>query len=373
MLELKTLSLVGSVLLLLLTAWGVIKILERRPESGIDAGILKTFRMRVRGWCLLFAVLAAAFVLGRWATMLLFGLIGFWALREFITITPTRPGDDWTLRWVFFIFTPLQFVLVGMGYRCYGLYSLAIPVYVFLFIPAGIALAGDSKRFLERTAKIQAGLLICVYCLSYAPALLTLPLGPAAGSEVRASLEPANGGEANPAEVDELHSPAQNGPSAEGRAVAAADSYGSGGQARLLFFFVLIVQLSDALQYAWSKIPSKHVIVPTINSTRTWEGLLGGTASVTMIGAVLWWATPFQGSSWWMAALMSAVIALMGFAGSITMSAIKRDRGVEDYGTLVEGHGGVLDRIDSMCFAAPVFFHCTRWWLVANDIIPSVG
>ena len=57
----------------------------------------------------------------------------------------------------------------------------------------------------------------------------------------------------------------------------------------------------------------------------------------------------------------------MGFAGGITMSAIKRDRGVKDYGTLVEGHGGVLDRIDSICFAAPVFFHCTRWWLVRPE------
>jgi phosphatidate cytidylyltransferase len=109
-------------------------------------------------------------------------------------------------------------------------------------------------------------------------------------------------------------------------------------------------------------LPSKHVISPTINATRTWEGLLGGTISVMLIGAVLWWATPFRGGYWWMSGVMSAVISLMGFAGSITMSAIKRDRGVRDYGTLVEGHGGVLDRIDSLCFAAPVFFHCIRWW-----------
>ena len=76
---------------------------------------------------------------------------------------------------------------------------------------------------------------------------------------------------------------------------------------------------------------------------------------------MLWWATPFP---WWMAAADVAVIALMGFAGGLTLSAIKRDRGVKDYGTLVEGHGGVLDRIDSICFAAPVFFHFTRYWLM---------
>ena len=248
----------------------------------------------------------------------------FWALREFITLTPTRPGDHRTLFIVFFIITPLQFVLVGM--KSYPLYSIMIPVYAFLIIPGLIAMAGDYKRFLERTAKIEAGLLICVYCLSYAPALLTLQL-----------------------EDPISHAHAR-------------------GPARLLFFFVLMVQLSDALQYAWAQIPSRHVIAPTINPTKTWEGLLGGSASVTLIGGVLWWATPFQGSNWWMAAAMSLVISLMGFAGGLTLSAIKRDRGVRDYGTLVEGHGGLLDRIDSLCFSAPVFFHFTLYWLKMQGV-----
>ena len=313
----RTLWLIGAVLVLLTIAWAVIKVLKRRPESGIDVAILDTFRVRVRAWWILFATLAAAFLLGHWTTVVIFGLLSFWALREFITLTPTRLGDHRTLFWVFTIVPLLQFWSVGMGY--YGWYSIMIPVYAFLLIPARIAMSGDYKRFLERTAKIQCGLLICVYCLSYAPALLTLKL------------------------------PDQD----------------TGGGPRLLFFFILIVQLSDAFQYAWSQLPNKHVIVPSINTTRTWEGLLGGTASVMLVGAVLWWATPFSGVYWWMSAVMSAVIALMGFAGSITMSAIKRDRGVKDYGTLIEGHGGVLDRIDSICFAAPVFFHFTLWWLGA--------
>ena len=229
-------------------------------------------------------------------------------------------------------------------------------------------MAGDYKRFLERTAKIQAGLLICVYCLSYAPALLTLRLPPVSenvqAASVTIKMRCCRKRRTRPTSAD-----AQPADEKRRRKPAPAE----GGSVRLLLFFVLIVQLSDALQYAWSQMPSKHVIVPTINPTRTWEGLLGGTASVTLIGAVLWWATPFHGASWWMAAVMSAVISLMGFAGSITMSAIKRDRGVKDYGTLVEGHGGVLDRIDSICFAAPVFFHCTRWWLVLNGFIPPAG
>lgn len=366
----RTLSLIGAVLLLLGASWAIVQVLKRRPESGIDAAILETFRLRVRAWWILFATLSAAFLLGHVVTVVLFGLLSFWALREFITLTPTRPGDHRTLFWVFFLMTPLQFVLVGMGYKYYGLYSIVIPVYAFLLIPARIALAGDFKRFLERTAKIQSGLLICVYCLSYAPALLTLPLAPA--SQIHGSVD----GVKPPSSA--FPAPGAVGSALESATVPAPESNASGpsstgSNVRLLFFFILIVQLSDALQYAWSQLPSKHVIVPRINTTRTWEGLLGGTASVMLIGAVLWWATPFYGTSWWMSAIMSAVISLMGFAGNITMSAIKRDRGVKDFGTLVEGHGGVLDRIDSICFAAPVFFHCTRWWLVLNGVIPPAA
>jgi phosphatidate cytidylyltransferase len=310
--DLRTLILVAGVFVLLCAATLVVRALKNRDDSSLDAAILETFRLRVRAWWVLFSVLAAAiFIPGHVAAVLLFGLMSFWALREFITLTPTRPGDHSTLFWVFFLFTPLQFVLVGLG--SYGLYSILIPVYAFLFILAWVALAGDYKRFLERTAKIQAGLLICVYCLSYAPALLTLKQP---GSDRDSSA--------------------------------------------LLFFFVLMVQLSDAFQYAWSQIPSKHVIAPTINPTKTWEGLLGGAASVTLLGAALYWFTPFPV---WMAAGTSLVIALMGLAGGLTMSAIKRDRGVKDYGTLVEGHGGVLDRIDSICFAAPVVFHLAKSYL----------
>ncbi|MGW8257494.1 MAG: phosphatidate cytidylyltransferase [Thermoguttaceae bacterium] len=325
----RTLGLVGAVLVLLSAVTGVVQILKHRTESGLDPAIIETFQSRVRAWWILFSVLIAAFFIGQTATVVLFGLISFWALREFITLTPTRLGDHRTLFFVFFVFTPLQYILVG--FERYGLYSVVIPVYGFLFVPAAIALAGDYKRFLERTAKTQCGLLICVYCLSYAPALLTLKLPPL-----------DNG-------IPDI-----------------------GGKVRLLFFFVLMVQVSDALQYLWSQIAGKHLIAPSINPSRTWEGLLGGTASATLIGAMLWWATPFHGASWWMAGVMSAVIAIMGFAGGLTMSAIKRDRGVKDYGTLVEGHGGLLDRIDSICFAAPVFFHFTRWWLVLNGHMPPV-
>src|SRR5208337_5296611 len=173
-LELSTLGLVGGVLLLLVAATIVVRALRTRTDSGLNTALLETFRMRVHAWWVLCSILAATFFIGQTATVVLSGMGAFWALREFITLTPTRPSDHRALFLVFFVITPLQFVLVGM--ENYQLYSITIPVYVFLIIPGLIAMEGDYKRFLERTAKIEAGLLICVYCLSYAPALLTLRL-----------------------------------------------------------------------------------------------------------------------------------------------------------------------------------------------------
>ena len=302
-------------LALLAVATGFGQVLKRQTNSGLNPDVVRLFHMRLRTWWLMCSVLAATFLVGRIATVIMFGGISFWALREFITLTPTRPGDHRGLFWVFFIFTPLQYLLVAMetdARETYHLYSVVIPVYGFLFVPARAAFAGDYKRFLERAAKIQSGLMVTVYCLSYAPALLSLKI-------------------ADPDFQDQ--------------------------NPRLLFFMVLVVQVSEVLQYVWDKLLGKRVIAPSINPDKTWEGFLGGVCSGTLLGTALYWATPFEP---WEAAGMSLLITLSGFAGGMTLSAIKRDRGVRDYGTLVTGHGGVLDRIDSLCFAAPVFYHAVR-------------
>ncbi len=309
--------LLGTVLVTLAITSLIARFLRKQPEGTVNPALARMFNLRVRTWWMMCAILVAGFLFGYVTTVILFGLVSFWALREFITMTPTRRGDHRALFWVFFVVTPLQYVLVGFGYQnCYKIYSILIPVYGSLLIPTRIALSGDSKRFLERSAKIQFGLLICVYALSYAPALLDLPLF------VRD----------------------------EDGALQRWD----GSRAGLLFYFVLIVQLNDVLQYGWGKLIGKHVIAPNINASRTWEGFCGGVSSTTIIGVLLYWATPF---GLWGSACISMIVAVMGSAGGITMSAIKRDRGVEDYGTLVQGHAGLLDRIDSLCFAAPVFFH----------------
>ncbi len=325
----QTYWLLGSVLASLLVAVGVGQLLERRHTLAVDAQLLRRINHRTRVWLMMCAILAFALLLHRIYTVILFGLVSFWALREFITMTPTRRGDHRALFWVFFVFTPLQYLFIGLGRNpptwltfgreidFYGIYSIMIPVYASLLIPARIALAGDAKRFLERSAKIQAGLLICVYSLSYAPALLDLPLR-------RSNGQPWQLPNAN---------------------------------VSLLFFLVLIAQLADFFQIWGSRLAGRRAIATEINASRTWEGLITSVLATGLLGMLLWWATPFEV---WESCLMSMAVAVMAFCGGMTMSAIKRDRGVNDTGTLVVGHAGVLDRLDSICFAAPVFYHLNR-------------
>jgi len=284
-------------------------LLGRTAGSDAKRVVIDNLNARIRSWWIMCAIFAVAVTGGGIGSVILFALLSFLALREFITLTPTNHGDHRTLFWVFFLVIPLHYCLVAIHW--YGLFSILIPVYVFLFVPLRSALAGDTTNFLERTAKIQWGLMVCVYCVSHAPALLML-------------------------EIPAYH-----------------------GNAKLLFFLVLVVQLSDVLQYVFGKIFGRRKIAPTVSPNKTWEGFLGGVTTSSLIGAGLWWATPFTPLQ---AGGMALAINLMGFAGGLCMSAIKRDRGIKDFGTLIEGHGGIMDRIDSISFAAPIFFHLTRFY-----------
>lgn len=309
----EMLQLIGGVLTVLVLATVVGLVLSRRVTSDSGRATVSNLNARVRAWWVMCAVLAFTLLTGRGGSIALFGLLSFLALREFVTLLPTGSGDHRTLFWVFFLCTPVQYWLVWIDW--YGLFSIFIPVYAFLLIPTRNALMGETERFLERTAIVQWALMVCVYCVSHAPALLTLQI-----------------------------------PGYEGQ------------NAKLLAFFVIVVQSSDVLQYIWGKLAGRRPIAPTVSPNKTWEGFLGGIASATLLGTLLWWVTPFAP---WQAAAMSLVVALLGFAGGLTMSAIKRDRGVKDFGAIIAGHGGVLDRIDSICFAAPVFFHLTRFFFGA--------
>ena len=306
----QTQYLFGGVLGLLLIASAIGWILKLTLRGESAQKVVANLNARINAWWIMCAVIAAALAAGKTASVILFALVSFLALREFITLTPTRHGDHRALFWAFFVILPLQYWLIGRDW--YGLFAIMIPVYAYLFIPIRCALAGDKERFLERTAKIQWGLMVCVYFVSYAPGLL------------------------------DLHIPGYE-----------------GQNAKLLFFLVFVAQISDVLQYVWGKCLGRHPIAPTISPSKTLEGFAGGALTSILLGAALWKVTPFNP---WQAAGMSAAIVLMGFFGGLVMSAIKRDRGVKDYGELIPGHGGIMDRIDSLCFAAPIFFHLTRYF-----------
>jgi phosphatidate cytidylyltransferase len=306
----QTLDIFIGIGLVLVVATIAATLLKRYVARGAPHGVIDNLNARINAWWVMVAVIGLAFLFGRAGVMLLFFFASFIALREFITLTYTRRADHDALATSFYVILPLQYFLVWTEW--YGLYSIFIPVYAFLLLPIAGVLAGDTTRFLERTAKVQWGLMICVYCLSHVPALLNLTI-----------------------------------PGYEGRNVL------------LIVFLVLVVQSSDVFQYVWGKLFGKRKIAPAISPSKTVEGLLGGVLSATALGAALWWITPFNA---WQAGLMALAINVMGFFGGLVMSAIKRDRGVKDWGDMIEGHGGMLDRLDSVVFAAPVFFHLTRYW-----------
>jgi len=285
-------------------------LLQRRLPAGQSNAAIENLNARIKAWWIMAILIGLAFLAGRIGVLLLFGFCSFAALREFITLTDTKRADHWALAAAFFVVLPLQYWLLWE--RQYGIFSIFVPVYAFLLMPIISVLRGDTERFLIRIAEVQWALMICVFCASHVPALLTLMI-----------------------------------PGYEGRNVL------------LIAFLVIIVQLSDVLQYVWGKLFGRTKIAPSLSPSKTVEGFVGGVASATLIGAALWWITPFTP---FQAGVLAFVITMMGFFGGLVMSAIKRDRGVKDWGHLIEGHGGLIDRLDSVVFSAPIFFHIVRYW-----------
>lgn len=302
-----------GVAIALVVATGVGLVLDRAVVSPGGRAVVVNMNARIRGWWVMCLTFLISLLSGGKGSVVLFGFISVLALREFATLTPTLRADHRPLCWAFFGVIPLQYWLVAVGRL--DLSTVLIPVGAFMLLAFRSALAGDRTRFLERAADVHWGLMVCVYAVSHVPALLSLTI-----------------------------------PGYEGQNL------------KLLVFFVLVVQSSDVLQYVWGTWLGRTPIAPMISPSKTWEGFLGGAGSATLLGASVWWITPFTPSE---AAVLSLILTLMGFAGGLIMSAVKRDRGVKDYGALIQGHGGILDRFDSICFAAPVFFHVTRY-LVAR-------
>jgi phosphatidate cytidylyltransferase len=298
---------------ILLIASTVGLVLQWRFNKEIPPAMLANLNTRIKAWWVMIAAMAVALWSGPLVVTVVFGLISAAALREFYALIPARPGDSVT-RWACFgVFLPLQYVFVAMG--SHDWFGVFIPVAALLALPILAIIAQDTAHFLQRTAEKQWGLMLCVYCISHVPAILLLDIPGYAGRNTL-----------------------------------------------LLMFLLLVVQASDVLQYICGKLVGKHPIAPDLSPSKTVEGFVGGVLLATALGGALWRMTPYSP----LAALgMAFTITLMGFFGGLALSAIKRDRGLKDWGAVISGHGGVLDRLDSVCFSAPILFYLTRYFYAA--------
>jgi len=306
-------QLLGVVLLGLVALTGAACVAKAAAKRDSASRLVSLVLARVRMWWTMCGVLLAAMLGGRWGSVLVFALTSFLLLREFITMTPTRRGDHHVLFWVFFVILPLQYYFLGTGW--YGMFIITIPVYAFLLIPIRAALAGDPERFLERTAKIQWGLMICVYCVAHAPALLRLEV---------------------------------------------PDYPGAG--LRLLVFLTVVVQVSDLIQRLMETATTREEDKTRIAVSFRALPLLAGLGAAAVAGSALTWSVPFtMGQSIGMALLGS----LAGAGGRLCLKAIERDRGRKGV-VVAQTRPSMIERVIPLSFAAPVFFHVTRYFVLGG-------
>ena len=303
-------QLFGGLIITLIIASSIGYGLKFKVGFSTPHAVIDNLNARINAWWVMILIIFAAAALGFYGVIGLFFVISFMALREFLSLLYIRRGDHLALAACFYVILPLQYFLVAIDW--FSMFTIFIPVYGFLFLPILSALLGDTAHFLDRSTKVQWALMISVFCISHIPAILTLDIE---GFEEKKLL--------------------------------------------LMIFLILVVQSSDVLQYVWGKLFGKHKIAPKLSPSKTVEGFVGGVVSASVLGGLLYWLTPFNPVQ---AVLISLLICLMGFLGGLVMSAMKRSMGVKDWGNMISGHGGMLDRMDSLCFAAPIFFHVVRYY-----------
>ena len=303
-------QLFGGLIITLIIASSIGYGLKFKVGFSTPHAVIDNLNARINAWWVMILIIFSAAALGFYGVIGLFFVISFMALREFLSLLYIRRGDHLALAACFYVILPLQYFLVAIDW--FSMFTIFIPVYGFLFLPILSALLGDTTHFLDRSTKVQWALMLSVFCISHIPAILTLDIE---GFEDKKLL--------------------------------------------LMIFLILVVQSSDVLQYVWGKLFGKHKIAPKLSPSKTVEGFVGGVVSASVLGGLLYWLTPFNPVQ---AVLMSLLICLMGFLGGLVMSAMKRSMGVKDWGNMISGHGGMLDRMDSLCFAAPIFFHVVRYY-----------
>jgi phosphatidate cytidylyltransferase len=304
------LAVFGGLALLAVAASVFVHRLMARTADPVKLTWIGQLNSRLQVSWLILLLFAVGFALGEVALAVIFALASFFALREFVALTPTKPADHIALIIAFYVAIPVQYVLVASGW--YQLYAVFIPVYLFLILPVIMAWRHDTELYLQRVAKVQWGLMLSVYCVSHAPAIATL--------------EP---------------------PGYEGRG------------SLLLLYFLLIVQMSENIAVAASASLGRTPLRSNPNKSR--EGVLIGGGAATVLGTLLWWMTPF---AWWQAALMSAVTVFAAFVGGLVLASVKRSLGERQWDQGVALSRGVLERLEGITFSAPVFFHATVYFFV---------
>jgi phosphatidate cytidylyltransferase len=266
-------------------------------------------RLRIRSWWWMVGSLCVVLVVSAGAAIAFFAFLSFLALKEFLSIVPTRQADRRVIFWAY-LAIPVQYYWVYIGW--YGMFIIFIPVYLFLFMPLRMVLIGETEGFIRSAALLHWAVMLTVFCVSHIPYLLTL--------------EPFN---------------------------AEAGSIG------LVLFLLVMTQFNDVCQYICGKMLGRHKIIPKVSPNKTWEGFLGGFVTITIIsGWVAPLLTPLNMLQGFVAGM---IIAGAGFVGDVVISSVKRDLHIKDSSQLIPGHGGILDRMDSLFYTAPLFFHYTYY------------
>lgn len=297
--------LIGIVAVLIISTI-ITKIMKQKNNS---SG-LKEVEMRIRSWWIMFIIFTFALIIHSTISLIFMALLCFLALKEYFSLIPFNRAHRLVLFWAYMTI-PIQFLLIYFG--LYGMFIVFIPVYMFLLIPIQAIIVGETKNFLRSIATVQWGVMLMVFGLSHLAFLLVLP----------------------------------------GREESVA---GAG----LVLFLVVLTQANDVAQFIWGKMLGKKKIVPKVSPNKTWAGFIGGVLTTTVLAVILApLITPF---SLFASIIAGLYIGLTGFIGDVNISALKRDLNIKDTSAIIPGHGGILDRVDSLTYTAPLFFHFTRYF-----------
>jgi len=287
----------------LIVATVVVRVLARR----FPLRNWTELQQRVTTWWIIAGIFMAAIVVNRTLSIVFFACVSFLALREYLSLIPMRQADRRVLFWAYAAI-PIQYLWVYLEW--YGMFIIFIPVFAFLLLPLRMITIGETEGYLRANGTLHWGMMLMVFCISHAAFLLILRL------------------KAHP---DQMPGPG------------------------MVLFLVVFTQLNDVLQYLWGKSLGRRKIVPTVSPGKTWAGFLGGLGTTAVLATFAGpYLTPMNR---WQSLIAGAIIAAGGFVGDVNISALKRDLKIKDSGTLLPGHGGILDRIDSLIYTSPLFFH----------------